>query len=195
MSGAKTRFGFAGDGSEPPGSDEARGARTIIGRDIHLPVSRGQAQPAPPPQASQPAGPARVFSPPAPRVPTPMSQAAVPSRVPDEETAELPSRRSRPRQSRLARFIGRWTKSGRFVASSEAGRDGNDAHHEDHDDLHDADLQIPRDPLARNVLLVLVVALVTFFLTLLLVKVRQHATRSAAEHGTTMVATGRAEAR
>jgi hypothetical protein len=159
MSGAKTRFGFAGDGSEPPDSDEARGARTIIGRDIHLPM---------PPSFAPPAGPTSEPSPAAKIAPTPqapaMSRTAIPGPLTDEITAELPSRRPRPQgKSRLARFIGRWTKSGRFVSESRGPGKG------DYDNL-----EIPRDPLARNVVLVLVVALVTFLLTLLGVKARQH---------------------
>jgi hypothetical protein len=82
----------------------------------------------------------------------------------DEITAELPSRRPRPQgKSRLARFLGRWTESGRFVSESRGPGKG----------AYD-NLEIPRDPLARNVVLVLVVALVTFLLTLLGVKARQH---------------------
>jgi hypothetical protein len=38
----------------------------------------------------------------------------------------------------------------------------------------DDDLKIPHDPVARNVVLVLVVALATFLLTLFAVKARQH---------------------
>lgn len=159
MSGAKTRFGFAGDGSEPPDSDEARGARTIIGRDIHLPVPPGFASPVSPTSEPHPA----AGGAPMPQAPT-TSRSAIPGRLTEEITAELPSRRPRPQgKSRLARFLGRWTKSGRFVSESRGPGKG----------AYD-NLEIPRDPLARNVLLVLVVALVTFLLTLLGVKARQH---------------------
>jgi hypothetical protein len=160
MSGAKTRFGFAGDGSEPPDSDEARGARTIIGRDIHLPLRPGLASGGNP--ASDPYPAARV--PPTPTPQAPASRSAIPSYLTEEPTAELPSRRPRAQgKSRLARFLGRWTDSGRFVSEGRGpGAGGYD------------NLETPRDPLARNVVLVLVVALVTFVLTLLGVKARQH---------------------
>jgi len=179
MSGAKTRFGFAGDGSEPPDSDEARGARTMIGHDIHLPVPQGLGQPASPPLAQPLArpfvAPRRL---PTPQVLPPMSQAAVPGFVDEEKTADLPSRRARPHRSRLARFLGRWTDSGRFVSESELSRDRG------RDDYS----RVPRDPLARNVLLVLVVAVVTFFLTLLLVRVRQHVAATTPGRGASIAA-------
>jgi hypothetical protein len=93
-----------------------------------------------------------------------MSRSAIPSHLTEEVTAELPSRRPRPQgKSRLARFLGRWTESGRFVSESRGPSRGARE-----------DQEIPRDPLARNVVLVLVVALVTFLLTLLGVKARQH---------------------
>lgn len=162
MSGAKTRFGFAGDGSEPPDSDEARGARTIIGRDIHLPVRPGLASAGNPASAPYPA--ARIPPTPTPQAPPPVSRSAIPSHVTEEPTAELPSRRPRPQgKSRLARFLGRWTDSGRFVSDGRGPGGGGYGN-----------LETPRDPLARNVVLVLVVALVTFVLTLLGVKARQH---------------------
>jgi len=169
MAGAKTRFGFAGDGPEPPDSDQARGARTVIGRDLHLQqpglASKPDWQAGPFPAV--PAAPTPV-----PLAPTPMAravvQAVVQDELPNEATSELPSRRARPRQdhSRLARFLGRWTKSGRFVSENRGparNRRGED-------------MAVPRDPLGRNVVLVLVVASVTFLLTLVAVKARQHFT-------------------
>jgi hypothetical protein len=164
MPGAKTRFGFAGDGSEPPDSDEARGARTIIGRDLHLPMPPA----VPPPSGSSPSASfsaARVVPTPIPRAATPMARAAVPVYQPEETTAELPSRRrSPPGQSRLARFLGRWSKSGRLISPPPMPTD-------------DENLDIPRDPLARNVLLVLGVAVVTFLLTFMVVRLRHRVVR------------------
>jgi hypothetical protein len=121
-----------------------------------------------PPGFGSPASPPSEPSPAAKIAPTPqapiMARSAIPSHLTEETTTELPSRRpSPPRKSRLARFIGRWTESGRFLSESRGPGPG------DHDPL-----EIPRDPLARNVVLVLVVALVTFLLTLLGVKARQH---------------------
>jgi hypothetical protein len=177
MAGAKTRFGFAGDGPEPPDSDQARGARTVIGRDLHL-QQPGQAS-----NPDWPAGPfaaVRAAPTPVPLASKPMARAVVqaavqavgqdelPEELSNEATAELPSRQARPRQghSRLARFLGRWTKSGRFVSESRVPARNR----------RDEDLEVPRDPLGRNVVLVLVVASVTFLLTLVAVKARQHFT-------------------
>jgi hypothetical protein len=97
---------------------------------------------------------------------TPRARAVIQAELPDEATAELPSRRARPqeRHSRLARFLGRWTQSGRFVSDSRAPARNQ----------REEDMEVPRDPLGRNVLLVLVVASVTFLLTLVAVKARQH---------------------
>lgn len=162
MSGAKTRFGFAGDGSEPPDSDRGRGSPTIIGHDIHLPVHPAFSSPTNTPSAPPPR--ARVPPTPTPRFASPVSRSAIPYHLTEEATDELPSRRRRtPRQSRLARFLGRWTKSGRFVSDSRGPGRGGDGYS-----------RVAHDPLARNVVLVLVVALVTFLLTLLGMKTRQH---------------------
>ncbi len=162
MSGAKTRFGFAGDGSEPPDSDQARGSRTIIGHDIHLPVQPDFRSPTN--TASVPQPTVRVPPTPTPRFASPVSRSAIPYYLREEATDELPSRRRRtPRQSRLARFLGRWTKSGRFVSDSRGPGRGADGYS-----------RVAHDPMARNVVLVLVVALVTFLLTLLGMKARQH---------------------
>ncbi len=171
MAGAKTRFGFAGDGSEPPDSDEARSARTIIGHDIHLQQPTGYRPPGSSPPSSQFSVADVVPTPiPAPRAaiphrPTTAARGVVTSQYPDENTEELPSRTgSRQGASRLARFLGRWTKSGRFVSDSRPS-------------VSPDDLDIPRDPLARNVLVVLLVAALTFLITLALVKLRQHVAR------------------
>jgi hypothetical protein len=172
MAGSKTRFGFAGDGSEPPDSDEARGARTVLGRDIHLQLPPGFAQPSgpvePEPLPAPQLGPTPtpVWPTPMLREPTAISQTSVQSEVQDEPTDELPSRRSPPAGgSHLARFLGRWTDSGRLVSDSRMpGRR--------------VDVRIPRDPLGRNLLFVLVIAAFAFSVTLVLVKLRQHYVRS-----------------
>jgi len=134
----------------------------MIGRDIHLPVAPGFTPPGNP--TSEPYPAARGA--PTPHAAVPMPRSAIPSHLDEEATAELPSRSPKPQgQSRLARFIGRWTESGRFVSESRGpGRGADDK------------LEIPRDPLARNVVLVLAVALLTFLLTLFGVKARQHFT-------------------
>jgi hypothetical protein len=166
MAGAKTRFGFSGNGSEPPDSDEARAARTVIGREIHLPEPpdlRPAGWPSPP--EAPPA--ARAVAAPVPRATAAATSAGVPVSQPEEDTEELPSRRpSRLGKSRLARFLGRWTESGKFVS-------------EDHASDAEDDVEIPRDSLGRNILLVLAVAVVAFSLTFLLVKLRQHFARAS----------------
>jgi hypothetical protein len=168
MSGGKTRFGFSGDGSEPPDSEEARAARTMLGHDIHLQVPPAAVPPGRPSQANfsaargLPTPPPRNTSRKTGRKTGPLSRASVPVYQAPEDTAKLPSRRPvRPPTSRLGRFLGRWTKSGRFVSQSQLALDNEK-------------LEVPRDPLARDVLLVVVVALVTFLVTFLVVKGRQH---------------------
>jgi hypothetical protein len=79
-----------------------------------------------------------------------------------ESTNPIPTRApAPPRQSRLARFLGRWTRSGRFESRSRMDLDA------------DEDLELPRDTTGRNVLLVLLVALLTFGLTFAIGKLRQ----------------------
>ena len=154
MAGSKTRFGFTGDGSEPPDSEESRAARTVYGHDIHLQLPPGFVPPRPPgsptPLPPEPPGWTR--------------QQPAPVQRPAQEMAEaMPAKRAdRSRQSRFARFLGRWTGSGRFVSRSRMGVDD------------DEDLELPRDTTGRNVLLVLVVAILTFSLTFAIVKLRQH---------------------
>ncbi|MBN2573343.1 MAG: hypothetical protein JXP73_02145 [Deltaproteobacteria bacterium] len=149
MAGTKTRFGFSG-ASDPPDTKESRSARTVFGRDIHLQVpSEFSAPPSP-----TPVPPALPYSTPAAPVPAPLPE--------QESTNPIPVRRQRPlRKSRLARFFGRWTRSGRFEASSRMGFDGTE------------DLELPRDTTGRNVLVVLMVALLAFLVTFAVVKLRQ----------------------
>jgi hypothetical protein len=162
MAGSKTRFGFAGDGSEPPDSDESRAARTVMGHDIHLRLPSGFLP------SKTPGAPTPV--PPAPASSTP--SAPVPAPIPSEITEKLAARRpGRPQKSRLARFIGRWTDSGRFVSS---GLMGDSA-----EGLSD-DVKLPRDPMGRYIVVVLAVALLTFLLTVMAVKVHRHFTQETA---------------
>ena len=156
MAGSKTRFGFTGDGSEPPDSDEARSARTIIGHDAHLRLPPGFALPKPPPPPPP--------SPPSPPVfPPPPQGAQVAAPMPEEITESIPGRRPRRlHTSRLARFLGRWTESGRFESRRSLG------------DSRDDGLEIPRETTGRNVVLVVAVALLTFLLAFAVTKIRQH---------------------
>lgn len=159
MAGSKTRFGFVGNGEEPPHEDESRSARTIIGRDIHIQLPAGIA----PPKvlgSPTPLPPAPLVRPPLPRTPTMAPMA-------EEVTRPIPARRSRPRRSRLARFLGRWTESGRFESSSRM----NDSNHAR--ELDDEDFRVPRDSTGRNFLLVLIAAVLAFAITFALVKLRQ----------------------
>jgi hypothetical protein len=161
MSGSKTRFGFQG-GSDPPDPEESRAARTVFGHDIHLQVPPGFT----PPQAPLPPTPI-------PPAPPPWSPVRPPNVVLPPDLAENlaedrpPDRRLRPRQSRLARFLGRWTRSGHFQPQSrmEAG------------DLDD--LQVPRDTAGRNLLLVVLVALSAFGITFAVVRLRHRLTAPA----------------
>jgi hypothetical protein len=162
MAGSKTRFGFLGNGDEPPDSGEHAAARTIIGHDLHLPkLPSGFEQPSPHvPQT--PLAPARA---PYPRLPP----AAVSAPMTEAITESVPVRRHyKPHKSRLARFLGRWTRSGHFQSRSRMG-DGMTL-----DDPSDDDLDVPRDTAGRNVLLVLVIAALTFLITFAIVKARQH---------------------
>ncbi len=161
MAGSKTRFGFAGDGSEPPDSNGSRAARTVMGHDLHLKLPAGFVPP------KTPGSPTPV--PPSPAFPTPRT--AVPAPIVSGITEEIAARRpTRPQKSRLARFIGRWTDSGRFVSGGGMG----DSTPNDRDDV-----DLPRDPMGRYILVVLAVALLTFLLTVTAVKVHEHFARGA----------------
>lgn len=157
MSGSKTRVGFSG-GSDPPDTEETRAARTVFGHEAHL---RPPAEVKP---ARFPVAPSPV-----PADPPAWSRTGRPLPIPrDIEFAdENPRRHQRPPrerqgESRLARFLGRWTKSGRFLPKSRMNADAHEH------------LGIPRDTAGRNILLVLLVALLTFVLTFAVVKLRQH---------------------
>jgi hypothetical protein len=175
MSGAKTRFGFAGNGSEPPEDDESRTARTVLGHDIHLRAAPGQIPsesppmhayvprtPLPPPPMLRPA------IPPPPRLPA--SPGRVMAAVADERTDQIRARRqARPPKSRLARFLGRWTTGGHFRSNSHLAGTMR------LDELGNSVYRVPRDTTGRNVILVLVVALLTFIITFAIVRTRTHA--------------------
>jgi hypothetical protein len=156
MASSKTRFGFFSDGGEPPDEDGQRTARTVIGHDIHLQMPVGFVPP------KLPLSPTPL--PPAAQVPLPH---AVPVAImPEEITEQILSKRGNPRgkrlhKSRIARFLGRWTESGRFESQSCM------------DALDDDPLKVPRDTTGRNVLLFLIVALLTFLVTIAIVKLRQ----------------------
>jgi hypothetical protein len=159
MAGSKTRFGFSGNGEEPPDSGESGAARTVIGHDIHLQnlppgFVRGSAQASPTPL------------PPTPMPRTPLPRAPILAPMPEVVTESVAVRRPyRPQKSRLARFLGRWTTGGHFRPRS---RGGDSTMLDDEDDL-----ELPRDTTGRNVLLVLVIALFTFLVTFAIVKIRQ----------------------
>jgi hypothetical protein len=159
MAGSKTRFGFVGNGEEPPHEDESRSARTIIGRDIHLQLPTGI---APPNDLGSP-----TPLPPVPQVRPPLPRTPAMAPMAEEVTKPIPARRSRPRGSHLARFLGRWTESGRFESSSRM----NDSSHARA--LDDEDFRVPRDSTGRNFLLVLIAAVLAFAITFALVKLRQ----------------------
>jgi len=159
----------------------------MIGHDIHLDRAQSQASPPRPletplatPVAQNLPDPGRSL----PSRPSQPSQASRPSTLPvaDEVTDELDANRRssvfHPQQSRLARFLGRWTQSGRFVARSRPGTV----------DSASDDLELPRDPIGRQILLVLAVALLTFLVTVMVVKLRQHRAGQAAAPATGKVA-------
>jgi hypothetical protein len=157
MSGSKTRFGYSG-GSDPPDPEETRAARTVFGHDAHLRVPADGDGDVPAPRFP-------VAPTPVPPVQSPVPPAWTPALPRDIEFADENPRRDRQRQrqgkSRLARFLGRWTKSGRFLSGSRMDADAA------------LDVGIPRDTTGRNVLLVLLVALLTFAVTFAVVKLRQ----------------------
>jgi hypothetical protein len=165
MAGSKTRFGFFTDGGEPQTEDELRAAHTVIGHDLHLQIPAGFVLP------KLPISPKPLPQAPLPQAPSP--PAAPVAFMPEDITEQIPPRRgNRPHQSRIARFLGRWTKSGRFQARSPT------------DALDDDPLKVPRDTTGRNVLLFLIVALLTFLVTIAIVKLRQRyaSTGPAAVH-------------
>jgi hypothetical protein len=161
MAGSKTRFGFFGNGEEPPDSGESGAARTVIGHDIHLQkLPSGYARPS--------AQDSLTPLPPTPVPRTPLPRAPVLAPMPEVITESVAVRRPyRPQKSRLARFLGRWTTGGHFRPRSRMG-DATTL-----DDADDDDLRLPRDTTGRNVLLVLVIALLTFLVTFAIVKIRQ----------------------
>ncbi len=79
-------------------------------------------------------------------------------------TEAMPERRIRdPHPSRLARFLGRWTTGGHFRPNKASA-----ASH-----TLDGELDLPRDTIGRNVLLVLAIAAMTFLITFAIMKWRQ----------------------
>jgi hypothetical protein len=127
-----------------------------MGHDLHLKLPAGFVPP------KTPGSPTPV--PPSPTFPT--SRAAVASPIVSEIAEDISARRpTRPQKSRLARFIGRWTDSGRFVSGGDMG---------DSTQNNSDDADLPRDPMGRYILVVLAVALLTFLLTVTAVKVHQH---------------------
>jgi hypothetical protein len=175
MAGSKTRFGFRGGGDEPPDSDESPAARTIIGHDIHLPKLPSGFEPPRPLGSPTPIPPARVPY-------TPVRPAAVVAPMVEAITESVPVRRHyRPQRSRLARFLGRWSTGGNFRPRDSAGQPTL------LDDADDGALEVPRDRTGRNVLLVLGIAVLTFLVTVALVKIRQRYTTPQPSAGAQVV--------
>jgi len=161
MAGSKTRFGFIGGGDEPPDSGESGAARTIIGHDIHLQKLPSGFEPPRPLGSTTPIPLARVPYP-------PVRPAVVVAPMPEAITESVPARRHyRPQQSRLARFLGRWSTGGNFHPRGNTGQPMllNDA--------HDGAWDVPRDRTGLNVLLVLGIAVLTFLVTVATMKIRQ----------------------
>jgi hypothetical protein len=161
MAGSKTRFGFIGGGDEPPDSGESGAARTIIGHDIHLQKLPSGFEPPRPLDSTTPIPLARVPYP-------PVRPAAVFAPMPEAITESVPVRRHyRPQQSRLARFLGRWSTGGGFHPR------GNTGHPMSLNDAHDGAWDVPRARTGLNVLLVLGIAVLTFLVTVATMKIRQ----------------------
>ena len=162
MAASKTRFGFFGNGDEPPESGDHGAARTVIGHDIHLQnLPDGFVTP------KSPGSPVPMPIPPTSVLRTPLPPSAVMAHMPEVITESVPVRRAyRPQKSRLARFLGRWTTGGHFRSRSRMDATLLD-------DPGDDDVEFPRDTTGRNVLLVLVIAALTFLVTFALVKTRQ----------------------
>lgn len=162
MAGTKTRFGYlGGGGDEPPDAGDPGAARTVIGRDLHLPQLPSGFAPAPTPKQAAPVARARMAM-------APVVRAPIPTPMPEAVTDAIPEKREqRPPQSRLARFLGRWTTGGHFRPSQSLRTS----------DLSVGEMDIPRDTAARNVLLVLAVAALTFLITFAVMRWRKpHAT-------------------
>ena len=158
MAGTKTRFGYLGSGGdEPPETGDSGAARTIIGRDLHLPQIPSALAPASTPLAPSPPQPVHGARAPlaGDRVAAPMTEAV---------TAAIPKRPARrPQPSRFARFLGRWTTGGHFRSSDAAVEP----------EMPDDDLKLPRETAARNLLLVLAIAALTFLITFAIMKWRE----------------------
>jgi hypothetical protein len=159
MAGTKTRFGYLGSGGdEPPETGDSGAARTIIGRDIHLPQIPSAIAPASAPLPPSPA------QPPVHRAVPPLGHGRVVAPMTEAITAAIPERPvHRPEPSRFARFLGRWTTGGHFRSSTTA------VEAEPTDD----DLKLPRETAARNLLLVIAIAALTFLITFAVMKWRE----------------------
>jgi hypothetical protein len=158
MAGTKTRFGYFGSGGDdPPETGESGAARTVIGRDLHLPKLPPEIAPASTPLPPSPSPPVRGAMAPSDRAPVaaPMTEATTAA------IRERPGRRPRP--SRFARLLGRWTTGGHFRSGPMA----------DAMEVTDDDLKLPRDTAARNLLLVLAIAALTFLITFAVIKWRE----------------------
>ena len=156
MAGTKTRFGYLGNGGdEPPETGDAGAARTIIGRDIHLPKIPSELVPSPlPPSPSRPVHEAAP----------PLARGHVVAPRTEAVTAAIPEKQIHPPEpSRFARFLGRWTTGGHFRSSDTAVKS----------ELSDDDLKLPRETAARNLLLVLAIAALTFLITFAIMKWRE----------------------
>ncbi len=115
-----TRFGFEGGEPEgPPVAEGPRVAKTVFGRDFHLPAVFPSVQGAAslPPPSGRTGGASRpAITPPPSRVATPRARALTPR--PSRKSGEFATPRSAIRKSSppaKARFLGRRNTAGNFV--------------------------------------------------------------------------------
>jgi len=176
MPGNKTRFGFAGATEPPRESENAQTARTLLGHDVHLPRFPAGAShvPASVPPAAPVHAPALggttapVFSTPiegsdkAPHGEGPLKEPT--KRMPVPITAGMGRVETPPPHSgksnfpTIARIFGRWTTGGGFKRQSQLGSVDQDT------------LAPPKDTMARNVALLVIVAVLSFLSVMLVLR-------------------------
>ena len=177
MSGNKTRFGFAGATDPTVERENVQAARTMLGHDIHLPQfpeGRALTPDSLPPPVSGPSTSLGMPSQPVVPVPPGINEPILTDEPPKEQTKRLPvaiteemdqvERSTRPQHSgksnfpTIAKVFGRWTTGGGFKRQSQL-------------DAQDDDILVPpKDPLIRNVALLLVVAVLSFLLVMFVLR-------------------------
>jgi hypothetical protein len=150
MSGQKTILGFSSSKDDPPKPNEALAARTVIGREVHLPERNLG------PTNDQPIDRPAIYE------QTQEQPSVIPTPLPEETTVPVvrssmrPSHTGKSRFPAIARFFGRWTTGGSFLSKSQL--DANE------------ELVPAQTKGVRTILLVSVIAVLSFLIVWFLVQ-------------------------